>query len=127
MVMKKQESSERIATIDALRGLAIFGMILCAYIGWQSGLPAWMFHAQLPPPDYVFSPDVRGITWVDLVFPFFLFAMGAAFPLAMRKRLDTGTPAAKPVGQPAAPAAPEVKASAAVPETKVEPEKKSEE
>ena len=36
-------------------------------------------------------------------------------------------PAAKPVEQPAAPAAPEVKASAAVPETKVEPEKKSEE
>lgn len=90
MVMKKQESSERIATIDALRGLAIFGMILCAYIGWQSGLPAWMFHAQLPPPDYVFSPDVRGITWVDLVFPFFLFSMGAAFPFALRKRLSRG-------------------------------------
>ena len=90
MEMRRQESSDRIATIDALRGLAIFGMILCAYIGWQSGLPAWMFHAQLPPPDYVFSPEVRGITWVDLVFPFFLFSMGAAFPFALRKRLAKG-------------------------------------
>ena len=71
---------ERIAAIDILRGIAIFGMILCANIGWQSDLPAWMFHAQVPPPDYVFRPDVPGITWVDLVFPIFLFSMGAAFP-----------------------------------------------
>lgn len=87
---KTTQATDRIATIDALRGLAIFGMILCAYIGWQSGLPAWMFHAQLPPPDYIFSPETRGITWVDLVFPFFLFSMGAAFPLALRKRTDKG-------------------------------------
>ena len=49
-----------------------------------------MFHAQTPPPTYAFNPDVPGITWVDLVFPFFLFTMGAAFPLAMRKRLENG-------------------------------------
>ena len=66
-------------------------MILCANIGYQSDLPAWMFHAQTPPPSYAFNPDVAGITWVDLVFPFFLFTMGAAFPLAMRKRLESGT------------------------------------
>ena len=66
-------------------------MILCANIGYQSDLPAWMFHAQTPPPTYAFNPDVAGITWVDLVFPFFLFTMGAAFPLAMRKRLENGT------------------------------------
>ena len=53
-----------------------------------------MFHAQLPPPDYAFSPDVRGITWVDLVFPFFLFSMGAAFPFAMKKRISNGAGAA---------------------------------
>lgn len=66
-------------------------MILCANIGYNSDLPAWMFHAQTPPPTYAFNPDVPGITWVDLVFPFFLFTMGAAFPLAMRKRLENGT------------------------------------
>lgn len=82
--------TKRIATIDMLRGIAIVGMILCANIGFNSDLPAWMFHAQTPPPTYAFNPDVPGITWVDLVFPFFLFSMGAAFPLAMRKRLEGG-------------------------------------
>ncbi|MBQ0077699.1 MAG: DUF5009 domain-containing protein, partial [Bacteroidales bacterium] len=80
----------RIKAIDALRGLAIIGMVLAGSIGWNSGLPAWMFHCQTPPPDYAFHPEVRGITWVDLVFPFFLFAMGAALPLAMRSRISRG-------------------------------------
>ena len=83
--------SKRIITIDILRGITIFAMILCANIGYNSDLPAWMFHGQTPPPTYAFNPDVPGITWVDLVFPFFLFTMGAAFPLAMRKRLESGT------------------------------------
>lgn len=82
----------RIASIDILRGLAICGMILCANIGWNSDLPAWMFHAQVPPPDYIFRPDIPGITWVDLVFPFFLFSMGAAFPFALEKRIASGQP-----------------------------------
>ena len=43
---------------------------------------------QVPPPSFRFDPSVPGITWVDLVFPFFLFSMGAAFPLALRKRLE---------------------------------------
>ena len=85
-----QTTSKRIITIDILRGITIFAMILCANIGYYSDLPAWMFHAQTPPPTYAFNPDVPGLTWVDLVFPFFLFTMGAAFPLAMRKRLDNG-------------------------------------
>ena len=83
--------SKRIITIDILRGITIFAMILCANIGYNSDLPAWMFHGQTPPPTYAFNPDVPGITGVDLVFPFFLFTMGAAFPLAMRKRLECGT------------------------------------
>lgn len=82
--------NRRIVTIDILRGITIFAMILCANIGFNSDLPSWMFHAQTPPPTYAFNPDVPGITWVDLVFPFFLFTMGAAFPLAMRKKLDRG-------------------------------------
>ena len=83
--------NKRIATIDILRGIAIFGMILCGNIGFNSGLPGWMFHCQTPPPTYAFDPTNVGITWVDLVFPFFLFTMGAAFPLSMRKKLDNGT------------------------------------
>ena len=87
----KCQTNKRIITIDILRGITIFAMILCANIGYNSDLPAWMFHGQTPPPTYEFNPEIPGITWVDLVFPFFLFTMGAAFPLAMRKRLENGT------------------------------------
>ena len=82
--------NKRIASIDALRGIAVIMMILCSSIGWNSGLPAWMFHCQCPPPTYAFDPTVKGITWVDLVFPWFLFSMGAAIPLALSARLRRG-------------------------------------
>lgn len=78
----------RADSIDLLRGLAIVGMVLSGQMLWHSDLPAWLFHAQVPPPAFKFDPSVAGITWVDLVFPFFLFSMGAAFPLAMRRKLE---------------------------------------
>jgi predicted acyltransferase len=53
-------------------------------------LPPWMYHAQLPPPKHIFDDQVFGITWVDLVFPFFLFSMGTAIPLALTNRLEKG-------------------------------------
>lgn len=81
---------KRIASIDALRGFTILAMILCSAINWGSGLPAWMFHCQTPPPDFAFHPEVRGLTWVDLVFPFFIFTMGAALPIALGKKLQKG-------------------------------------
>lgn len=80
----------RVAAIDLLRGLAIVGMVLSGQMLWNAGLPAAMFHAQLPPPSFAFDPSVPGITWVDLVFPFFLFSMGAALPFALRRREAQG-------------------------------------
>lgn len=80
----------RIRSIDMLRGLSIIGMVLCSAYCWDSGLPAFMFHCQEPPPTHAFDPSVRGITWVDLVFPFFLFSLGAAFPVALGRKLDRG-------------------------------------
>lgn len=79
---------QRSESLDALRGLAILLMVLSGSIAFGDVLPGWMFHAQVPPPDHVFKPEIPGITWVDLVFPFFLFSMGAAIPLAMRKRVQ---------------------------------------
>ncbi len=79
----------RSLALDALRGLAIVGMFVSGQIPWD-GLPAWMYHAQQPPPTHAHNPNLPGITWVDLVFPFFLFAMGAAIPLAQARRLASG-------------------------------------
>ena len=89
----KTNPNHRVASIDILRGIAICGMILCANIGWNSGLPGWMFHAQVPPPDYTFRPDIAGITWVDLVFPFFLFSLGASLPFSLKRKIESEEPA----------------------------------
>jgi len=80
--MKRNES------LDALRGFAILTMVLSGSIAFGGVLPAWMYHAQVPPPLHKFNPAIPGITWVDLVFPFFLFSMGAAMPLSLSKSLD---------------------------------------
>lgn len=82
--------NQRVTAIDLLRGLAIIGMVLSGQMLWNASLPAALFHAQLPPPTFAFDPSVAGITWVDLVFPFFLFAMGAALPFALRRREEQG-------------------------------------
>jgi predicted acyltransferase len=75
---------QRNKSLDALRGLAILAMVLSSSIAFGI-LPAWMYHAQEPPPSHVFNPNLPGISWVDLVFPFFLFSMGAAIPLSLHK------------------------------------------
>ncbi len=80
----------RADALDALRGLAVLFMVLSGAIHFENPLPAWMYHAQVPPPDFKFNPNLPGITWVDLVFPFFLFAMGAAFPFGLTKKLESG-------------------------------------
>ncbi len=86
--------NRRIQAIDVLRGITIFLMVLSADISWTAGLPPWMFHGQEPPPDFAFNPDLKGITWVDLVFPFFIFSMGASIPFSLggklRKGMSTG-------------------------------------
>lgn len=76
--------NNRLESLDALRGFAILTMVLSGSIAFEGVLPGWMYHAQVPPPIHVFDPTKPGITWVDLVFPFFLFSMGAAFPLVIR-------------------------------------------
>lgn len=87
--MKRNES------LDALRGFAILAMVLSGSIAFGGALPAWMYHAQVPPPEHKFVPTIPGITWVDLVFPFFLFSMGAAIPLSLQKLTTEAKPFAK--------------------------------
>lgn len=80
---------QRAYALDALRGYAIITMVLSATV--VAGiLPEWMYHAQTPPPTHAYQPEISGLTWVDLVFPFFLFAMGAALPFSIGSRVERG-------------------------------------
>jgi predicted acyltransferase len=74
----------RITSIDALRGVVIFTMI---YVNDIAGVdsrivPAWMRHFQGP----------SGMTFVDLVFPAFLFIVGMSVPIALNSRLARDEP-----------------------------------
>jgi len=84
---QKPDKPLRASALDALRGYAILTMVLSGTMA-TAILPKWMAHAQVPPPTFKFDPTIFGITWVDLVFPFFLFAMGAAFPFSIGKKLN---------------------------------------
>ena len=80
-------SGNRWLALDVLRGLSIFGMVFSAII--PSGvLPGWMYHVQNPPPTHVLNTLVAGISWVDWVFPIFIFCMGVAIPLAGWKKVE---------------------------------------
>jgi predicted acyltransferase len=48
-------------------------------LGNVSGVPAWMQHA---------PGHVDGMTFVDVIFPAFLFSVGLCIPLALQKRLQ---------------------------------------
>jgi len=96
MPQSPNAAGPRALALDALRGLAIVAMLLSGQVPFGSNaLPAWMYHAQVPPPAHEWISTLAGITWVDLVFPFFLFSMGAAFPLALTRRMERGEPAWK--------------------------------
>ncbi|MGD1715972.1 DUF5009 domain-containing protein [Dapis sp. BLCC M172] len=87
--MIKQPTSRKHAdALDALRGFAILMMVLSGIIPRDGTLPAWMYHAQTLPPNYIFNPNIPGLTWVDIVFPIFLFAMGASIPLSLSRLIN---------------------------------------
>jgi len=61
---------------DRFRGLAIAMMVAANFLAQARCVPAWLKHA----------PDV-GLTVVDLVAPFFIFAIGLTFGPSARRRL----------------------------------------
>ncbi len=89
------QKETRLLALDILRGLAIFGMIFSGMV--PMGLPRWMHHDQWFDANGVLQTLI-GLTWVDLVFPFFLFSMGAAIPFALGRRLDKGSSIPNTVG-----------------------------
>ncbi len=68
---------DRVSAIDQFRGFAILTMVLANYMGGVGLIPGWLKHA----------PDV-GLTVIDLVAPFFIFAIGLTFGLSFQRRLE---------------------------------------
>ena len=68
----------RVASIDIFRGLTVLVMIFVNDLSSVHGLPWWTYHAHA---------DQDAMTYVDMVFPFFLFIVGMSMPLAMTQRL----------------------------------------
>jgi predicted acyltransferase len=71
-------SNHRLESLDVFRGLTIAGMILVSTPGSWEAVYAPLNHAAW-----------NGWTPTDLVFPFLLFAMGAAVPFALARRRGT--------------------------------------
>lgn len=70
---------ERLASLDAFRGLTIAAMILVNNPGtWRQTHP-WLQHAEW-----------HGWAFADLIFPAFLFIAGAAIPLSLEPALARG-------------------------------------
>ena len=72
---------ERIASVDALRGLVILLMIFVNDVAGVKTAPAWLKHV---------SARADGMTLPDMVFPAFLFIMGMSVPLALGRALARG-------------------------------------
>lgn len=68
----------RIASIDVFRGLTMMVMIFVNDLSGVHGLPWWTYHAHM---------QQDAMTYVDMVFPFFLFIVGMSMPIAIAGRL----------------------------------------
>lgn len=74
------QTKRRLLSLDIFRGITIAGMMLVNNPGsWSSVYPP-LLHAEW-----------HGATATDMVFPFFLFIMGVAIPLALTRRKESGS------------------------------------
>jgi predicted acyltransferase len=71
----------RILSVDVLRGLTVAGMVLVNNPGSWAHVYAPLRHAEW-----------HGFTPTDTIFPFFLFIVGVAIPLALGPRQERGAP-----------------------------------
>lgn len=73
----------RLESIDIFRGLTILVMVFVNDVSGVRGLPWWTHHM---------PTEANGMTYVDMVFPTFLFIVGLSIPLALERRIARGDP-----------------------------------
>ncbi|KYP15002.1 DUF5009 domain-containing protein [Flavihumibacter sp. CACIAM 22H1] len=71
----------RIASIDVLRALTMFGMIFVNDLWSLKDIPTWLEHV---------AAQEDGMGLADIVFPGFLFIVGMSIPFAVRNRRAKG-------------------------------------
>lgn len=71
------KTTERIRSIDVFRAITILLMIFVNDVAGVRNIPGWLKHAE---------PGSPGMTFVDVVFPAFLFIVGLALPFAFARR-----------------------------------------
>ncbi|HEY8398680.1 MAG TPA: DUF5009 domain-containing protein [Flavihumibacter sp.] len=71
----------RVASIDVLRALTMFGMIFVNDLWSLKDIPEWLGHV---------DAKADGMGLADTVFPGFLFIVGMSIPFAVRNRLSKG-------------------------------------
>lgn len=77
--MSESGPHNRLISLDAFRGMTIAGMVLVNNPGTWSAIYGPLKHAEW-----------HGITPTDYIFPFFLFIVGVAIPIALSKRIAAG-------------------------------------
>lgn len=77
--MSENVEQKRLISLDVFRGMTIAGMVLVNNPGTWSAIYSPLEHAKWD-----------GWTPTDMIFPFFVFIMGVAIPIALGKRLEQG-------------------------------------
>lgn len=77
--MAAEIAQNRLVSLDVFRGLTIAGMVLVNNPGTWSAIYPPLKHAEW-----------HGITPTDYIFPFFLYIVGVAIPIALGKRMQDG-------------------------------------
>src|SRR5690348_10255619 len=72
------QPTTRVVSVDIFRGLVMALMIFVNELASVRGLPWWNYHMKA---------NIDAMTYVDMVYPAFLFIVGMAIPLAVRARL----------------------------------------
>lgn len=71
--MRTDAGARRIESVDAVRGMAVVILLVTSHPGPRDAMPAQLTHAEW-----------HGLTFADLFFPLFLFAVGAVIPFSRR-------------------------------------------